>query len=422
MSNVTIKLPALYEKQRRVFYSPARIVVCEASTKSGKSVGALHWMLSELIGSRRGTAGLWCSPVYDQARVMYRRVCRWFQIARVEEFERHDQRLYLTLPGGSTLWFKGSDKPDTIYGSDYSCAVIDESTRCKEDAWRAVLSTLTATGGPVRIIGNSRGRRNWAHRLGLRAKSGAANMEWHRITADDAIDAGVLRRDVVDEARDVLPEAVFRELYMAEPTEEGANPFGAQHIAAAWRAERPPGPAVCFGVDLGKRVDYTVIVGLNADGGVCDFDRFNGIDWPQAIDRIEARIGSTRAIIDSTGLGDPVTDELKRRCPLVEGFVFTARSKQQLLEGLAVALQRGDVHYAEEALRFELESMEYEAHERSVRYSAPPGVHDDCVMAAALAVSAWGRGRYTPERVLAWADAPEDIDDERMWQDARLLP
>lgn len=37
-------------------------------------------------------------------------------------------------------------------------------------------------------------------------------------------------------------------------------------------------------------------------------------------------------------------------------------------------------------IRQELESFEYEYTGRGVRYSAPQGVHDDCVMALALAV------------------------------------
>ena len=55
------------------------------------------------------------------------------------------------------LWFKGADKPDALYGEDVYAAVIDEASRCKEEAWHAVRSTLTATRGPIRIIGSGLG-------------------------------------------------------------------------------------------------------------------------------------------------------------------------------------------------------------------------------------------------------------------------
>ena len=38
--------------------------------------------------------------------------------------------------------------------------MIDEASRMKEDAWTAIQSTLTATRGPVRIIGNVKGEKN----------------------------------------------------------------------------------------------------------------------------------------------------------------------------------------------------------------------------------------------------------------------
>ena len=49
------------------------------------------------------------------------------------------------------IWFKGGDHPDALYGEDVWAAVIDEATRCKEEAWHAVRTTVTATGGPMRI-------------------------------------------------------------------------------------------------------------------------------------------------------------------------------------------------------------------------------------------------------------------------------
>jgi len=47
-----------------------------------------------------------------------------------------------------------------LYGEDVYGAVIDEASRMKEDAWTAIQSTLTATRGPVRIIGNVKGEKN----------------------------------------------------------------------------------------------------------------------------------------------------------------------------------------------------------------------------------------------------------------------
>ena len=76
--SVKLRFPALYPKQRAAFFGPSRISVTEASTKAGKSVGALSWLCHHAINQSPGSAHLWVSPVYSQAQVMHRRLIRWF--------------------------------------------------------------------------------------------------------------------------------------------------------------------------------------------------------------------------------------------------------------------------------------------------------------------------------------------------------
>jgi hypothetical protein len=60
------------------------------------------------------------------------------------------------------------------------------------------------------------------------------------------------------------------------------------------------------------------------------------------------------------------------------------------MEGLAVAIQQQAITYPDGAIVNELEAFEYVYTRTGTRYSAPEGMHDDCVMALALAVA--GRG------------------------------
>ena len=78
---------------------------------------------------------------------------------------------------------------------------------------------------------------------------------------------------------------------------------------------------------------------------------------------------------------------MKKTARNVYGYKFTGPSKQQLMEGLAVAIQRGEISYPDGPIVAELEAFEYEYSRTGVRYEAPPGLHDDCVMAIALAVA-----------------------------------
>ncbi len=378
-------LPSLYPKQRDVFFCPARVSVCEAATKAGKSVGALTWLLEGAI-TTPGTY-LWLSPVFPQAEVMFSRTVR--MLTRCDpsgsDWGSSKDPLKVWVKGGGTIMFMGSDNTDRIYGPDYMRAVIDEASRVKEEAFVAVRSTLTATRGPLRIIGNVKGRKNWAYRLARKAEGGAKDMRYSRITAIDAVEAGVIEAGEVEEARALLPADAFRELYEAIPSDDAGNPFGISHIEACV-AGPDPGPPVIWGVDLAKSTDWTVAIGLAANGRWCRFERWQG-PWESTIGRLKSLIGDTRAIVDSTGVGDPIVESLQRELPRVEGFKFSSQSKQRIMEGLAVAFQSRRTTVSDGLWRNETESFEYEYSRTGVRYTAPEGMHDDCVCAHALAVS-----------------------------------
>jgi hypothetical protein len=384
---VTFRLPAITPYQRDAIFCAERNANIAASTKSGKTVGCIIWLL-EGAWSEGGPGAefWWVAPIYDQTKIAFRRTRRMLQTAdaKGDMWKANESDLSLTLANGAVLRFKSGDKPDGLYGEDVRRCVMDEATRMKEDVWWAVRSTLTATKGKVRIIGNVKGRKNWVWHLDQRIRAGQMP-GWRSalITCHDAVKAKIIDAEEVEAARRELPEAVFRELYEGIPNEDGSNPFGLSHIAACVRplSAKPP---VCWGVDLAKSTDWTVVLGCDEDGQTCVFERWQHEPWSVTTDRVGRLVGSMPALIDSTGVGDPIVEELDRRLPQVEGFKFTQTSKQQLMEGLAAGIQQRQVFYPEGPVRQELESFEYEPTRTGVRYTAPEGMHDDCVVALAL--------------------------------------
>jgi len=392
--------PWLYPAQSRAIFAPERYAIIEASTKAGKTVGCMVWLTElALTTGKPGRNYWWVAPIYAQAKIAYRRLKR--AIPR-EIYTSNESELTITLANGSVIWFKGAERPDSLYGEDVYGAVIDEATRVREDAWHAVRSTLTATRGPLRIIGNVKGRRNWAYQLARRAESGEPDMHYAKLTAYDAVDGGVLDMAEIEDAKRTLPPHVFDELYLAEPSDDGGNPFGLSAIRACIAELSTAAPDVA-GIDLAKSVDWTVYIGLDRDGRTCRFDRWQG-PWQATIPRLTAMNGRTRALVDSTGVGDPVLESLQRESHgTFEGFTFTGPAKQKLMEGLAVAIQQGEVAFPDGPIVAELETFEYKYTRTGVRYSAPPGLHDDCVMALGLAV--WHRQRHA-DAAAASAEAP----------------
>lgn len=400
----------LYPKQRAAIFDPARTVCIEASTKAGKTVGCLSWIIEQGLKGKSGENYWWVAPIFSQSEIAFRRC--WGYLAPIRPMcKRNQSSMYIVLPNGARLMFKSGDRPDDLYGEDVYGAVLDEASRMREESYHAIRSTLTFTKGPIRIIGNVRGRKNWFYKLSRLAESGEEeDMAFHRITAADAVDAGVLdKKEIASAKRDFVrlgQEDVFRQLYMAEALDDASNPFGLKAIEdciiPAYSKER----AIAAGVDLAGRGavniervgdaesrDWTAVVCLDRDGNATYVDRWR-LPHRETSNRVVQKVGRTQVLIDSTGTGDAIVEDLQRRGDMrVLGYTFTERSRQDLLEGLALAIQEGSVHFPDEktadgkgSLRDELEAFEFVYSIKGVRYEVPEGVSDDLTMALALAV------------------------------------
>lgn len=386
---VVYERPWLYPKQEHAIFYPtdpekhlARFSLIEASTKSGKTLGCVLWLFEQALLGKRGQNYWWVAPVYTQAKIAYTRMRDYYPSGT---FSSNESDLKLTIvASGAIVWFKTGEKPDNLFGEDVHAAVIDEASRMREEAWHAIRTTLTATRGPARIVGNVKGRKNWFYAMARRAEAGAPELSYHKITASDAVEAGVLVAGEVESARHEMPTQVFRELFEAIPSDDGGNPFGLAAISLCVGPISQDTPVV-WGWDLAKHVDWTVGIALDRQNRVCRFERFQ-LPWDATMSRILLATGSVPALVDSTGVGDPILEMLQKRGPRFEGYGFTQASKQKLMEGLAVAIQGGGLSFPDGPIRRELEDFEYVYTRTGVSYGAPEGFHDDCVCALSLAV------------------------------------
>lgn len=373
--------PWVYAKQEAAIFTDSRFSIVEASTKSGKTVGCILWLLEQAMPLHAGAECWWVAPVYRQAQIAFKRLCRYLP---PDTYRKNKTEMTVELLHGVVIRFLSGENPDNLYGEDVHAAVLDEVTRMREEAWHAVRSTLTYTQGKARLIGNVKGRRNWAYKMARQAAMDELpGWEWHRITAQDAIDAGVLSADEVEAAKRELPLAVWKELYEADASDDQNNPFGLEFIARQVRALSAE-PPKAFGWDLGKSQDWTVGVGLDKQGQVCRFSRFQR-PWDNTTETIIRETGKVPADVDATGLGDPIVEQLQKGRSNFYGFKFTTPSKQQLMEGLALGIQSGGIWFPDGPIKDELEVFEYIPTRTGVLYSAPEGFHDDCVCGLALA-------------------------------------
>ena len=371
---IEIKLPKPHAAQRAVLESPARFRVMMCGRRFGKS------LISQNISIENGLANkkvAYITPTYQLGKTFFQEICK---ILPEKIYKKNETDLTINFITGGQIRFFTGERLDALRGLKFHLVIIDEASYIAnlEDGWlNSIRPTLTDYKGLAIFLSTPRGK-NFFYSLYM--KGGEPDWESFKFTT---YDNPHIDPSEVDAAKFQLPNVVFEQEYMANPMENAANPFGSEHINACVK-DGIAGKAEYYGIDLAKSVDWTVIIGLDKAGHVVHFERFQK-DWMQTKETILRLPKNLPIMIDSTGVGDAIVEELQKKFTQMHGFKFTSTSKQQLLEALANSIQTKTISYPTGLIKEELEIFEYTFTSTGVRYSAPSGFHDDCVIALALA-------------------------------------
>jgi hypothetical protein len=285
---------------------------------------------------------------------------------------------------------RSADNPDSLRGDGLDLAVIDECAFVPEAAWtEALRPALADRKGRALFISTPKGR-NWFWRLWVAGQGSDPDWQsWQLPTTDNPyIDPAE-----VEAARAGLPERVYLQEFCAEFLEDGGGIFRGVHaLAVATPQDAPlPGHTYCMGVDWGKLDDFTVLCVMDVTTrSQAAFDRFNQIDYTVQTGRLRAlaeRFGVTTIIAERNSMGEPLIEAIVQAGLPVTPFLTTNATKAAAIDALALAFERREITILPDpALLSELDAYEAERLPSGlVRYQAPSGVHDDCVMALALA-------------------------------------
>ena len=371
--NITLKLNTPHPAQKKVLESDARFRVMMCGRRFGKS------LISQNIAIQKGIERkqvAYITPTYALGKIFFKEICK---LLPEKIYKKNETDLLIDFVTGGSIRFFTGERLDALRGTKWHLAIIDEASYIPnlEEGWNnSIRPTLTDYKGKAIFLSTPRGK-NYFYSLFMR--NGEDGWESFKFSTYDNphIDS-----TEIDAAKAQLPSVVFKQEYMADPMENAANPFGSEHIMACCKESK--GIAAYFGIDLAKSVDWTVIIGMDINGNVVHFERFQK-DWLQTKETILRLPKNLPIVIDSTGVGDAIVEDLQKKFTQMHGFKFTATSKQQLLEGLASAIQTKTISYPNNIIKQELEIFEYTFTPTGVRYSAPQGFHDDCVIALALA-------------------------------------
>lgn len=381
-----LELPQPHTNQRSILESEARFRVVLCGRRFGKSeLSQIELITKALIGQQVA----YITPTYNLAKTFFDK------LSKAVPFPSNRSELTIAFPNSGSVQFFTGERLDNLRGRKFHFIVIDEASFIPdlEDGWlNSIRPTLTDYKGRALFLSTPKGK-NFFYSLYMKGVSGEPDWASFKFST---YDNPYIDKAEIDDARRQLPEIVFEQEYMANPSENAANPFGYAYIKQC-TFPLSMNPVVCYGIDLAKSVDWTVITGLDKNGSVCYFDRFQK-DWRQTKEAIRGLINAP-ILLDSTGVGDPIFEDLQRDNIPVTGFKFSSTTKQQLMEGLASAIQQRRITFPEGPITEELLIFEYQYTAHGVKYSAPSGFHDDCVMSLAMAWQHYqrgiGTGRYS---------------------------
>lgn len=339
------------------------------------------------------------APSYNQANIMFWEITSLLSKSVLVHLV---ERVYKTpfskiiFKNGSEIHARSTTKPEYLRGHKAHRVILDEAAYIPDEVVSHVVEPMLADfNGSWIKIGTPFGKNHFYDSYLKGQSEEFKDYSSYRFpsTANPHISHKFIEKKKQEYGENSI---IFRTEYLAEFVEDQNAVFRwadiQKNIAPLELIDKGfPGRQYVIGADLAKYQDYTVIVVLDVTEKpfkLVHFERFNRRPYAEVIMRIKElyrRFNAANVLIDSTGVGDPVLEELQSVG--AEGYVFTAKSKVQLVQRLQAAIENGDVKYPYiEELVKELQYFEYELTRTGVKYEARSGFHDDCVMALALAV------------------------------------
>ena len=390
----------------------------------------------------RGDPILWGAPTFGQCEIGWRELQR--ATGGGATFARN--RMEVTYPSGGTVTFRSLDDPDNARGLTAYGVVIDEAPLIQERAWYEVIRPIISdTDGWAFLMGTPKGKNFfWREFVSAKRRPDSIAFQAPTLGVKKSLYGGLERVPhelenpffKFSEAQllaDTMTAQVFSQEFLADFVDSGGGVF--RHLSDAPRAKLQrqglPGHQYVMGVDWGKYNDFTAITVLDLAGQrtvphavigsplddqplatmeVVHLDRFNQVDYTVQMGRLVAAFEKFRPLVivaERNAAGEPLIEVMQRMGLPVWPFTTGNATKALAVDAVALALERGQLALPDddillnELLAFDAERLP----SGMLRYSAPEGMHDDCVMSLAMAV--WGAstmGRPVKKIEWGWGD------------------
>jgi hypothetical protein len=287
------------------------------------------------------------------------------------------------------------------YGTDL--VIVDEAAFVKNEIFQEVLSPMLAVGeNEFILLSTPFGKKGFLYNK-------FNDEKWYKKQVPSSANP-LVDDDFIEEQRRQLTATQFKQEILGEFVESSDSFFQRDELmnCAIDEPVKRESDVTFMGVDLAAQgADSSVYVCVDDEGNVFHVENKNGAPMTDAMGRIrelDSYYDFTKIVVDSTGLGEGVVDQVKEDLGRkVDGFKFTNEKKQSLYNTLKNTFQNGDIRFyhvpgkndmpGNKMFNQCLELTYSYTSTGKVRIEHPSGGHDDFSDALALAI--WARSRKT---------------------------
>ena len=428
-----------HKKQKLILDCKSVDVVICAGRRFGKSLLCAYIALKTIVeGDSKGRpVRIWIvSPTYELSKKVFDYLVRWFLVVFPSQTKGVSMRPFpqIKTARGSWVQCKSAETPTGLLGEELDLLIVDECSRIKKNVYETYLYPTTVSRGGKTVFISTPFGKNWFYDQWILAKNTGGSFQFK--TSDNPNWVGrktgwtlkqweAKKDEQWEKNKAKLPQDVFEQEFLATFKDQYSSVFrNIRRIIDPGALKGPvPGHKYVIGLDLAKFRDFSVLSVVDAHThGLVYFDRFQRIPYTlqrKRVANVARKYNHARIIVDALNVGASVVDELRAEGLKVLDFkssgsvVSTGKkgSKEKLIERLSLFIEDQNISIPpEDKLVDELESFGYQLTDSgNIKYGAPIGLHDDCVISLALAV--WGlKGKVRKQNTLAAQSKPRKIN------------
>lgn len=302
---------------------------------------------------------------------------------------------------GSFIKFKTFENPNNLVGGNPTRIIIDEAAIMPDATYYNAIKPYATLCKSIIALSTPRGKIGWFYKNFTYGENDYYKN--YKSFQFPTIDNPNADRDELKEAKEHLPEHIYKQEYEAEFIDNANALFKNIKECTNNDFNYNVDDRVVCGIDIGRQNDYTCITCMRiSDRQVVYQEKWNKLDYNTIVQKVADVINHYKpidTIVETNSIGDFFFDALKEKTKHKLTSFYTLNSnKNYIIENLILAFEKMNIRILDNgAMKFELENYTctWNASSRTLKYGGRSGVHDDMVMSLAFAYESARRNTNT---------------------------